>query len=130
MEKCKTKCSLSFIILKFLIDWTDWLVGTVSNKTIIVHSSTNSSNPIKHDITLSISQRTAPMHKIVLRHWHSAIKNNLLNLSKFNRIDLSIHLYILHEFGHVKCTIARIHISFHHITHDRELRIERKLRIS
>ena len=129
MKELEAEIGLCLIILHIGINRPYRLVGAVFRKSVRIKRRTLSLDPIQHDVTLLGCKRAAPMHKVILRHRHAVVKNDLLNLCKIHCIHFAVHLDSLHELRDVICTISRIHILHHHLACNRKLCIERQFRI-
>ena len=69
------------------------------------------------------------MYQIILWHRHTVIKDHLLDLCKVNRINISVHLKLLHKLCHVKGTITGINVLHDNLSSHRKFGIERNLRV-
>ena len=106
MEKRAAKFDLPCINCNFPCYRPYRLCSPVTGQAVIIHSHPAVTDPGKHDSTLGICKRTAPMHQIILRHRHTVIKHHLLDLCKIYRIDFTIHREALHERLYVKSPVS------------------------
>ena len=70
------------------------------------------------------------MYKIILRHRHAVVENNLLDLGKIDRTHFTVDSKSFHERLDIECSVSGIDILHHNLSCYRKFCIERDLRIS
>ena len=104
------------------------LASAITCQTIVVVGCAIVHHPIEDDFTLSLGHIATPMHQVVLRHRHTLIQSDLLDLGYIHGRGHLIRLESLHKRSDVERAIARLDILHNNITCHGYLRIEGHIR--